>query len=276
MIATPPAAPSADLFCPTSRLRYFEAGAGEQAVVLLHGWGDSKEIWRATSAALAPHTRVLAPDLPGHGGAPPAGGARMAGPAARAAGLGAAGGGRGGALVGHSMGGNVALELALSRPDLVRRLVLVAPAALGGDMPAYTRIYLHPAFGWAALRGALALYGRLAELARRIPRGEELPIGGLLRRSTHTYAHDPGELRLLLRGLFDNPLGPRLPEVRAPTLVVSGELDLVVPAALSRRVAAAIPGARYVGLPRAAHHPMDERPREFQRALLDFLGGGAP
>jgi 3-oxoadipate enol-lactonase len=148
---------------------------------------------------------------------------------------------------------------------------LVSPAATAAELPAYTRLYLHPAAGWAALRTTLALYARLASLAGRLPPGLDLPYAGLLRRSAGASAHDPASLRVMLHGLFDNPLGERLAGVRPPTLVVSGELDLVVPPALSRRVAQAIPGARYVGIRRATHHPMDDRPREFERALLDFL-----
>jgi pimeloyl-ACP methyl ester carboxylesterase len=240
-------------------------------VLLLHGWGDSKEIWRPTIAALAGEARAVAPDLPGHGGSPLAGAGRMPQLAERVERLAHATGLVPFDLVGHSMGGNVALELALAHPELVRRLVLVAPAALAPEMPRYTRIYLHPAAGWAALRATLALYGRLAALAQHIPAGAELPYAALLRRSAGAVAHDPESLRVVLRGLFDNPLGRRLHEVRAPTLVVSGELDVVVPPALSRRVAQAIPGGRYVGIPRATHHPMDDRPREFERVVLDFL-----
>jgi pimeloyl-ACP methyl ester carboxylesterase len=84
--------------------------------------------------------------------------------------------------------------------------------------------------------------------------------------------HDADALRALLDSLFENPLGPRLAEVRAPTLVISGEFDPLIPPPLSRRVAAAIPGARYAVIRRAAHNPMDERPREFNAVLLDFLG----
>lgn len=52
MIDTPATAPT-EAFCDVSRLRYSAAGAGERAIVLLHGWGDTKEIWRATVAALS-------------------------------------------------------------------------------------------------------------------------------------------------------------------------------------------------------------------------------
>lgn len=264
------APPPTGHFCDSGKLSYLDAGAGT-AVLLLHGWGDSKEIWLPTLAALAPTHRVVAPDMPGHGGSPLAGADRMAHLAERVAHLAESLGLGAFDLVGHSMGGNVALELALARPELVRRLVLVDPAAHASDMPAYTRLYLHPALGWAMLRASLALYGRLAKLARHIPAGLELPYAGLLRRSAGAQAHDPEHLRVTLHGLFDNPLGARLADVRAPTLVISGELDMLVPSALSRRVAAAIPGARYAGIPLATHHPMDDRPREFQRLLLEFL-----
>jgi pimeloyl-ACP methyl ester carboxylesterase len=259
-------------YCPASRLSYLDAGAGMPAVVLLHGWGDAKEIWAPTVATLARSRRAVAPDEAGHGGSPLDGARRMSHLAERVAllaetlGLGAFD------LVGHSMGGNVALELALTRPELVRRLVLVSPAAMGEELPAYTRLYLHPAAGWAALRASLAIYGRLATLAQHIPPEAELPYAGLLRRSASSSAHDPENLRVMLHGLFDNPLGKRLGAVLAPTLVISGELDLVVPPPLSKRVARAIPGARYVGIPRATHHPMDDRPREFERILTEFLG----
>ena len=71
--------------------------------------------------------------------------------------------------------------------------------------------------------------------------------------------------------LFANPIGARMTAVQAPTLVISGEFDPLVPPALSRRVAEAIPGARYAVVRRAGHNPMDERPRAFERVLLEFL-----
>jgi len=71
--------------------------------------------------------------------------------------------------------------------------------------------------------------------------------------------------------MFANPIGPRMAEVRVPTLVISGEFDPLVPPPLSQQVAHTIPGARYAVVRGAAHNPMDERPREFARILLDFL-----
>jgi pimeloyl-ACP methyl ester carboxylesterase len=241
--------------------------------VLLHGWSAFKELWWSTLLALAPHAQAYAPDMPGHGDSPLYGSASMRQIADRIGEFCAALGHDRVALVGHSMGGNIALELALSRPDLVERLALVDPAVQPLEMPPYTRSYLDQTFGWAALRTSMAAARQLSVVGRLVPHAHQ---GGVvlpaLRRVSYLARHDANALRALLDSLFGNPIGPRLAEVRQPTLVISGEFDPLVPPPLSRRVAAAIPGAQYAVIRRAAHNPMDERPREFNAALLDFLG----
>src|SRR5690349_14735388 len=123
-------------------MSYLMVGAAGPAVVLVHGWSSFKEIWWSTLQALAPSVRAFAPDLPGHGDTPLPGPVSMRQVAGRLAQFCAARGlGRIG-LVGHSMGGHVALELAVAPPALIDRLVLVDPAAQPADMPGYTRSYL--------------------------------------------------------------------------------------------------------------------------------------
>jgi pimeloyl-ACP methyl ester carboxylesterase len=240
--------------------------------MLLHGWSAFKELWWSTLQALAPYAQAYAPDMPGHGDSPLLGGAGMRQIAERIARFCAVLGHDRIVLVGHSMSGNIALELALARPDLVERLVLVDAAVQPAELPLYTRSYMDQTFGWAALRTSIAAARQLSLIGRVVPHdhrgGVVLPA---LRRVTYMARHDANSLRVLLDSLFDNPLGPRLAEVRQPTLVISGEFDPLVPAPLSRRVASAIPGARYTVIRRAAHNPMDERPREFNAVLLEFL-----
>ena len=263
----------AEAFCEKTRLCYLRCGCAGPAVVLLHGWSAFKELWWSTLIALAPHAQAYAPDMPGHGDSPLHGSAGMRQIAERIADFCAALGHDRIVLVGHSMGGNIALELVLARPDLVERLVLVDPAVQPSEMPLYTRSYLDQTFGWLVLRTSMAAARQLGAVGRLVPHAHQ---GGVvlpaLRRVTYLARHDAAALRALLDSLFDNPIGPRLASVRVPTLVISGEFDPLVPPPLSRRVAAAIPSAQYALIRRAAHNPMDERPREFIAILLDFLG----
>jgi pimeloyl-ACP methyl ester carboxylesterase len=258
-------------FCDQTQLSYIETGADRPTVVLLHGWSAFKELWWSTLRALAPHAHAYAPDMPGHGDSPLLGSISMRQIAERIERFCAIRDDRI-MLVGHSMGGNIALELALARPDLVKQLVLVDAAVQPAEMPIYTRSYLDQTFGWAVLRTSMAAARQISLVGRFVPHEHQ---GGVLlpalRRVSYMARHDADALRVLLDNLFENPIGPRLASVRAPTLVISGEFDPLVPPPLSQRVAAAIPGAKYTVIRRAAHNPMDERPREFNAVLLDFL-----
>jgi pimeloyl-ACP methyl ester carboxylesterase len=263
----------AEAFCDTTQLSYLQVGAGAGATVLLHGIVASKEIWWSTLVALAPLGRALAPDLPGHGGSALLGDSDMAQIAARIGNFCDAQGLKAITLVGHSMGGNIALELTLARPALVRRLVLADPAAHSTEMPIYTRsARVSSSQRWAALRTSIALAQKVGRVGRYVPHrhcgGFVLPA---LRRASYLARHDVGAMQQQLDSLFANPIGARLAEINVPTLVISGELDPLVPPALSRRVAEAIPGARYAVVRRAGHNPMDERPRAFEQTLRAFL-----
>jgi pimeloyl-ACP methyl ester carboxylesterase len=271
--ATKPLFQPVETFCATTHLSYLQLGTSEPAIVLVHGFGASKEIWWSTLLALAPLGRVFALDLPGHGGSPLHGDSRMPRIAARIADFCTARGLPAITLVGHSMGGNVALELALDRPALIQRLVLVDPAAYADEMPIYAHsTHVDILHRWAALRASMALAQKFGVVGRLVPHrhggGFVLPA---LRRASFLSRHDVDALHQQLNGLFANSIGARMAAVLAPTLVISGEFDPLVPPALSRRVAAAIPNARYAVVRRAGHNPMDERPREFERILLEFL-----
>jgi len=254
------------------RLGYLQAGRSGPPVVLLHGWGAFKELWWSTLLALAPSYRAFALDLPGHGASPLGGHSHM--PAIAAAvsqfcdehGLDEV------ALVGHSLGGNVALELALSRPRLVSRLVLVAPAADAHALPPYVGTYIHPDYGWTALRFARLMQTVMRPIGDRVPHlhGNGL-LRPFLRRVAYASRHDPTALHTLLAGMFANPLGQRARALAVPTLVVGGQFDSVVPPAEARRIAACIPAARFALIRGAMHNPMDERPASFERVLLAFL-----
>jgi pimeloyl-ACP methyl ester carboxylesterase len=110
-----------------ARIRWFEAGEGPP-VLLLHGFGGAAWNWTEV-APLLPGRRVLIPDLPGHGGSSPLPAPSLAGFADAVAGILDEPAG----VVGHSLGGVVALRLAERRPELVRGLVLAAPAGISSS-----------------------------------------------------------------------------------------------------------------------------------------------
>jgi pimeloyl-ACP methyl ester carboxylesterase len=256
-------------------ISYLQAGESGPPVVMLHGWGAFKELWWSTLRALGRDHRCFALDVPGHG-ASPIGRADSIGGLAEsvsafcdAKGLGTI------TLIGHSMGGSVAAELALRRPDLVQRLVLVDAAVDAHMMPSFSRTYLLPIYGWTLFRFML--------LGARISR----PIGALvphehgggwlrpwLRRGSYLAGFEPEPLHRLYRSLFSTSAGSRLAGLSQPTLVISGQLDTVVPPDHSRRLARLIPNARYIEIAGALHNPMDERPRSFERAVRNFLADG--
>lgn len=161
-------------------LGYVWAGEQGAPLVMLHGWGAFKELWWSTLRDLGRDHRCFAIDLPGHGDSALQHIDSMAQIADMIAAFCAANGLEAITLFGHSMGGCVAVELALRHPDLVRRLVLVDAAVDARLMPAFARSYLLPGIGWPALR-----------LMQTVGRGFR-PLAGGCRTIIAAAGCDPG------------------------------------------------------------------------------------
>jgi pimeloyl-ACP methyl ester carboxylesterase len=231
------------------RIRYETAGEGEP-VVLVHGLSGSTRWWARNVPTLAARHRLYLVDLPGFGAL-----RRLRRQfALQEASLWlsdwmAAAGIERTHLVGHSMGGYITLRLAASRPDLLRRLVLVAPAGVpaGRSLPGH----LGPLF-LAARHATLRFLPTLAYDAMR------MGPGTLLRTARDLLAEDVrGDLR----------------SIPTPTLLIWGENDPLVPPSAGELMRAEIPDCRLFTLEGAGHVPMFDRPREFDEALLAFLAG---
>jgi pimeloyl-ACP methyl ester carboxylesterase len=214
-------------------------------LVLVHGLSGSTRWWTPVLERFAARRTVLLVDLPGFGAL--ARGPRVA--LAESAGwllewMDAAGVDRP-ALVGHSMGGAIAVRAAAARPGRLDRLVLAAPAGL----------LARPLLGYG-LPLALAL-------ARVRPRFGSILVRDALRAGPST---------LLRAGLEVAAVDVRadLRRVTTPTLVLVGERDPLVPPAVATVARAELPAARLQTLPRAGHVPMYERPEEFASAVLAF------
>ena len=252
-----------------------------EALVYLHGWGGSKELWwNALDALAADGFYGVALDLPGTGGTvlPPglttmADTARWVHDTCGRLGLDSV------TLVGHSMGGNLAAQVALDYPALVRRLVLVDAALEPSHLPARSRLPLSARYGLAALRLMRLASLPLAAVGARVPHahrgGDWLPSA----RRAHLYvtSSDDAALQVQLRALAENPLDfARLAALPMPLLIVHGERDPIVPVGRARALAAALPHARLALFPSALHCPMDSDPPAFAQVLKVFCGECPP
>lgn len=240
----------------------------ERTVLLLHGLGASGLSWQPQVPALAAAGyRVLAPDMRGFGLSSypgQTGITEMAYDVAQLLQRVAAGPVH---VVGLSMGGIVALQLALEHPTLVHRLVLANTSA---------RLRPWRLDGWVfyALRYALIyLLTQRAQarlVARRTfprPDQEELRqafAAQILQANPYAYR---GALRALA---FFNVLDS-LAKIQAPALVVTGEHDRTIPPEVQRLLVDGIANARQVVIPGAGHGVSADQPEQFNRVLLDFL-----
>jgi len=259
---------------------YYEVSGQGPDVVLLHGWSLNLRVWDGLVRVLAPRFRLIAIDLPGHGRSDwdP----RAATPAAQAwrihetvAPL-----SERYALLGWSLGGQLALDLAAALPAGVERLVLIGttPRFLAG--PNWRCGTPRPLLARLAHRlhseGERAVYDFLALLARGSAPHTAARVLGKLRRalSTHGAARPEALMSGLVR-LRDGDLRRALPLVRVPALVMAGQRDRIIRPAASRALAKALPQARYVEVAGAAHAPFLSHPVQFAKQLTGFLSEGA-
>jgi pimeloyl-ACP methyl ester carboxylesterase len=235
---------------------------------MLHGLGASSADWAPVVPLFDRGQRLLLVDLPGHGASP-----RLRGRTTiegMAAAVGALLDGmeeRSVHVLGLSLGGCVALALALGEPARVRSLVLVSafarlrPAGLAAARRLVTRL---------ALIAVAPMPVVAAHVARGLfPRPEQRPlylaaVASLSRTSRRAYAGG-------LRALAEFDARARLSAIRCPVLVVTGERDTTVPRDAQRALVAGIAGAQLVVVPDAGHVPPFDQPDAFGRAVLPFI-----
>lgn len=228
-----------------------ELGAGEETIVLIHGLCGSSAWWRRAAPYLARRYRVLVPDVIGFGRSRCPGRIPTMRELARhlcewfeLRGL------RAPVVVGHSMGGEIALHLAARHAPAVGRLVLVdaagVPRRIGPQGLLRFAVDLAPPRRWGDPQFLPVIAGDALVAG---PRVVLRAIGQILR----------------------DDVRPLLPSIRVPTLIVWGEHDTVVPIADAHVLHRGIAGSRLVVVPGAAHNPMVDRPAAFAEVVLSFL-----
>lgn len=234
------------------------------AVVFLHGAGFDRTSWRLQTRWFAHHGRsVLAIDFPAHGRSEGPALDSIAAMAEWTAALIEAAGLKSAALVGHSMGGLVAIETAARFGDKVRALGLCGVAA---EMP------VHPEM----LESAKANTLKVQELMTFWGMGNALHMGGMVSPGLWLRRESLAVLSANRAGVIHNDLAAcnaykdavsRAAGVKCPTVLVLGEGDLMTPAAKAKPLASAIAGARTVVIPNCGHFMIVERPDETLEAL---------
>ena len=232
-------------------------------VVLIHGFTNTGACWEPVAAALGPEFDVLAPDLRGHGGAADA---RPAGLAESVGDISAAAPERF-VLVGYSMGGRVALHLALAAPARVQALVLIgATPGLADPVEREARVAEDAALAEEIERGTIEEFverwGRNPLFKGQAPEVAEAARADRLR-------NPPEGLAAALRGMglgACEPVWGRLGELRMPVLLVVGERDAKY-RKLAERMAAALPRAEVVAVPATGHAVHLEAPAIVAQAI---------
>jgi len=269
------------------RVSFRRSGAGS-ALVLIHGITGSSRTWEEVIPPLAQHHTVIAPDLLGHGeSAKPRGDYSLGAYASGVRDLLIALGVDKATIVGHSLGGGVAMQFAYQFPERVDRLVLVSSGGLGGEVHLLLRAatlpaaeYVLPLLCAEPLRNAGASMARLlGRVGLRPSRDlEEMALGfGSLgdMEARQAFVHT-------VRGIMDIS-GQRVSArdrlylaEKVPTLLLWGEHDRMIPASHGREAHEAMPGSRCIVYEDAGHFPHRNHPWRFASDLLNFIEDTSP
>jgi pimeloyl-ACP methyl ester carboxylesterase len=260
---------------------YTMAGQGPP-VVVLHGLGASHLTWQENFEALAENFTVYAMDIPGHGDSVKEGvtytieaGIAFTLGFFDAMGLSSA------ALVGNSMGGLIALKVALAQPERITHLSLIDTAGFGKEIAPFLRIMSLPFIGELAERPVTR---STANMLHQIFAGRDIASETLINELVRTRSL-PGAKTAVLKTLRAgvnifgmkrvHRLLNRLPELPMPITVVWGGRDRFFPVSHAYAAAEMVPTAKLLVLPEAGHWPHMQEPEVFNNELIAFLSGSS-
>ena len=269
------------------RVSYGKAGRGP-VLLLLHGITNSSETWERVASRLSERFTLIAPDLLGHGNsATPRGDYSLGAHASAVRDVLTSIGHERVTVIGHSLGGGIAMQFAYQFPERCERLVLVSSGGLGREVHLLLRAAALPGADWVlpviASRRLLDVGRSLGALLQRV----RLAPGGDLEVLARGFASldNAGSRQAFLhtvRAVIE-PGGQRVSAsdrlalaARLPTLIVWGERDSIIPVDHGAAAHHAMPGSRFEVFPAAGHMPHDDDPDRFAAILTAFCDGTEP
>jgi pimeloyl-ACP methyl ester carboxylesterase len=268
-------------------VNYHELGEGPP-LLLIHGISSSSESWSEVLPRLAERHTVIAPDLIGHGAsAKPHGDYSLGAFASSLRDLLVALGHERATVVGHSLGGGIAMQFSYQFPERVDRLVLVDSGGLGREVHLMLRAATLPGANWVlpaiARTGALHAGASAARLLGRFGVHASPEIRGIA--DGFETLEDPDACRAFLhtaRAIMDSH-GQRVSAAdrlylaqHIPTLIIWGERDTLIPVAHGRAAHELMPASRLEVFEQAGHFPFRDDPARFVSVLQRFIDETEP
>jgi pimeloyl-ACP methyl ester carboxylesterase len=260
---------------------YRTAGSGP-VLLLLHGIANSSETWEPVADALSEHFTLIAPDLLGHGAsATPRGDYSLGAHASGARDLLTALGHDRVTVVGHSLGGGVAMQFAYQFPERCERLGLVSSGGLGKEVHLLLRAAALPGADWVLpLLTSTGVRQAGRGLTAVLKRGRIAPKGDLAVLAQGFASLDSNGSRQAFLHTVRSVIDVSGQRVSAsdrlhlaavlPTLIVWGEKDSIIPVKHGRAAHEAMPGSRFEIFPEAGHMPHHDDPARFAHTLENF------
>jgi pimeloyl-ACP methyl ester carboxylesterase len=265
-------------------INYVDIGEGDlEPIVFVHGLGGQWQNWLENIPRAALERRVIALDLPGFGRTPMprdrvtiSGYGRCVDALCEKLSLGRVD------MVGNSMGGYIAAEVAIQFPERIDQLILVSAAGITS-----ADIVHRPILTVGRVAAAVATYGaaRHRQIASR-PKSRHMALALVARHPSLLKADlayegffkgtgKPG-FDDALRASLEYDFRDRVPEIRQPTLIVWGEKDSIIPVKDAHEFERLIPDSRKVVMRDTGHIPMAERPGTFNDLMMEFLAETGP
>lgn len=264
------------------RRAFVRLGSGP-ALVLLHGIGCNHRTWLPVLRPLSKHFTVIAPDLLGHGQSDaPRADYSIGGYANGVRDLLAINGITSATIVGHSLGGGIAMQFAYQFPQRTQRLVLVGTGGLGRSVNPLLRALTLPGGNTALKISSTPVFRKPAAAAMRALHASGVPgtidfkgladvYESLGRADRRRAFHHVLRAAVDWRGQVITMLDRAYLAEAMPSLVVWGEQDTVIPVKHAYAAHSVLPGSQLEIIPHAGHFPHEDDPDHFSSALIDFI-----